>query len=245
MKLKSILMCSTLIAVALPASAEETRELGAHVHGHGALNVALEGNVLAMELEVPGFDIVGFEHPAETEADKAAIAAGLAQLENAAMLFSMPPDAGCQLTEAHAVLHGDDHHEDHDEHEGHDHEEHGHDDDHAEHGHEDHAHEDAHAEDKHEDHDHGDHDEHDDDEHADDEHAHDAHDEDAHEEGESHSEFHAEYAFVCQNLTNVDHIDLSYFNVFENAEELQVQVVSASGAYKVEVTGASPAIEIR
>ena len=59
-----------LAAMALmPASvrAEEHRELGAHEHGHGTLNIALEGSRLTMELEAPGVDIVGFEHAASTK----------------------------------------------------------------------------------------------------------------------------------------------------------------------------------
>ena len=48
------------------AIAEETRrELDAHQHGHGSLTIAIEGGQVQMALEVPGADIVGFEHAAE------------------------------------------------------------------------------------------------------------------------------------------------------------------------------------
>ena len=57
-----------LVAISLlmtSARAEEDhRELGPHVHGHGTLNIAIEDKRVSMELEVPGMDIVGFEHAA-------------------------------------------------------------------------------------------------------------------------------------------------------------------------------------
>lgn len=238
MKLKSALMCSTLVFAALPALAEEKRALDAHVHGHGALNVAVEGGALLMELEVPGFDIVGFEHAATSDADKAAVEAALAKLSNPSEIFALPAAAGCTVSEVAAELHGDEDHGDHDDHDHDDHaehEEHDHDDhkdDHDAHDHEEHADHDDHD---HKD-DHGDHDEHD----------HDDHDSHGHEEhaGESHSEFHASYAFTCENVANLDSITLSYFNVFPNAEELEVQVVTESGATKQEATGAAPVVTL-
>src|SRR5262249_38687966 len=50
-----------------PAAAQSAhRELGPHEHGRGTLNIAIEGNRVSMELEVPGMDIAGFEHAAKT-----------------------------------------------------------------------------------------------------------------------------------------------------------------------------------
>ena len=68
------LLAAGMACAALPASAEEHRQLGAHVHGHGRLNIAIEGNTISMELEVPGMDIVGFEHEPSTPEQKAAVA---------------------------------------------------------------------------------------------------------------------------------------------------------------------------
>ena len=221
----------------MPALSEEKRELGAHQHGHGALNIAVEGGALVLELEVPGFDIVGFEHPAETEADKAAIEAGLAALSDANALFGLPAAAGCEVSNEVAELHGDeDHHDDHDDH---DH------DEHAEHNHDDHEEKkDGHDHD-HDDHkdDHAEHDDHDDhkEDHA--EHDHDDHG-DAHADGESHSEFHAEYTFACADASKLSQIELTYFNVFENAEELEVQIVTDAGSKKVEATRESATIDL-
>lgn len=93
----------------------ETRQLDSHEHGSSAPNIAVEGKIVAMELEAPGVDIVGFEHPADSAEDKATIAAGKARLEDGAGLFTLPDAAGCDLERASAELvqggahHGHDH----------------------------------------------------------------------------------------------------------------------------------------
>ena len=63
---------------------EDHRELGPHVHGHGTLNIAVDDKAVSMELEVPGMDLVGFEHAASTEDQKAAVDKAKAQLDKAA-----------------------------------------------------------------------------------------------------------------------------------------------------------------
>ncbi|MGB0439827.1 MAG: ZrgA family zinc uptake protein [Paracoccaceae bacterium] len=112
------------------------RHLDAHEHGVGALNIAIDGTTVAMEFQAPGADIVGFEHPAESEADLAAIAAATATLSAPLDLFVVPKAAACVVTQARAEIEGDeDHDEDH--HEGHDEDDHAgaehkdHDEDHA------------------------------------------------------------------------------------------------------------------
>lgn len=136
--------CATLLALT-PALAEETRELDAHEHGHGALNIAIEGAQIQVELEVPGFDIVGFEYEAETDADKAKITAALDTLGDPTTVLALPKGAGCEVIEAKAELHGEDDHDDHDDHahddaaKDDDHDDHAHDDDAKHDDHDDHA----------------------------------------------------------------------------------------------------------
>jgi hypothetical protein len=101
------------------------------VHGHGTLDIAVEDQKVSMELEVPGMDIVGFEHAATTEDQKAAIEEAKAELAKPLSLFKFPAAAACSVKEAKVALeveHEDgDHdaeeekHADHDEdqHEGH------------------------------------------------------------------------------------------------------------------------------
>ena len=62
-----------MAALGATAQAAERRELGAHEHGHSKLNLAVEGTLVVMEIAAPGLDVLGFEHPAETAADKAAV----------------------------------------------------------------------------------------------------------------------------------------------------------------------------
>jgi hypothetical protein len=87
-----------IAAAAFPAFAEgPQRQLGAHIHGHGRLNIAIEGKKMSMELEVPGADVVGFEHEPSTPDQRAALAEARAKLANAAALFAPAPKAGCVL----------------------------------------------------------------------------------------------------------------------------------------------------
>ena len=79
----------------------------AHEHGHGALNIAVEGKTVLMELEVPGADIVGFEHDPKNDAEREKIAAALAILEAPLDLFLLPSEAGCSAVEIEAERHGD------------------------------------------------------------------------------------------------------------------------------------------
>ncbi|WP_313519017.1 DUF2796 domain-containing protein [Pseudomonas sp.] len=106
----------------------EHGSLGKHEHGVAALNVALEGKTLEIDLESPAMNIVGFEHAASSDSDKAKVAAAHALLEKPLALFSLPAAAGCSVTEqelesplfgnAKAHAHHDD---DGDEHASHEH----------------------------------------------------------------------------------------------------------------------------
>lgn len=127
-----------------PALAEgEKRELGAHEHGHSALNVAIEGDRIEMELMAPGADIVGFEHEAESAEDKAAVEQAEAKLGEPLSLFGIADAAGCVVETAAVEIEGEEHHDEH----GHGDEAHAHDEHHdeAEHA-EDEHHEDEHHE---------------------------------------------------------------------------------------------------
>jgi hypothetical protein len=123
-------------AVSAVAYAEEHRELGPHVHGHGNLNIAVEDKRVSMELEVPGMDIVGFEHDATTDDQKAVVEMAKAQLAQPLAVFKLPAAAGCTVADAKVAVEAEHHHDgdadddhdhdqaagedhDHDEHEGH------------------------------------------------------------------------------------------------------------------------------
>lgn len=110
-----------LCALCTSASYAQQRELGAHVHGESQLTMAVESETIAMELEAPAMDIVGFEHEASTDEQKASLESARKSLSDPLSLFVIPEAAGCTVTEAQ-VEHqfGEDHEEEgHSEGEGH------------------------------------------------------------------------------------------------------------------------------
>ena len=104
---------------------EEHASLDAHEHGVASLNVALDGQTLEIQLQSPAMNLVGFEHEAKSDADKAKVTAARQHLEQPQALFALPIEAKCALqdSELDSPLFG-----------GHAHEEHEHAD---EHGHSD------------------------------------------------------------------------------------------------------------
>lgn len=107
----------------------EHGSLGTHEHGVGRLNAALDGQTLELELESPAMNLVGFEHVATSDADKAKVATTRAQLEKPLELFNLPKAAGCVVAsqELESPLFGgkpnadEDHNEDAKEADGHEH----------------------------------------------------------------------------------------------------------------------------
>ena len=205
--------------LATPAFAESAREMDAHEHGVGELNIAVDGDTVAMEFHAPGADIVGFEYEAKSAEDRATIDVAVAVLAKPLDLFVFPVEAECSVTKASAGLESE---EDHDEHD--DHDDHAEGENHDEHGHDDHE---NHAEDE---------------EHN--EHGHDDHDDHAEAEA-SHTEFHAEYTLTCGNTDALSGIVFAYFQTFENALELEVQIITASGAQAFEVERDMPMLDLR
>ena len=179
-----------VILSATSSLAEETKQLDAHAHGVGQLNIAFSANKIAMELHAPGSDIVGFEYGAKTNADHAAIDTAIETLSDPSKLFVFPKVASCTVIEAKAKLESED----------------------VDHGHDDH----------------------DDDE-----------DHDDHDEEPGHTEFHAEYLLECGNLSAISEITFSYFEIFPNALELEIQVVSDKGATAFEVEREVAKLDLR
>lgn len=199
------------VLCATPLAAEETRQLDAHEHGVGVMNIAIDGKTVALELEAPGADIVGFEYVAESAEDRAAIEDAVSVLARPLDLFVLPARAECTVLEASAKLKGGEDHDDHDDH--------------------------AAAHDDHDDHD-------DHKEHAE---AHDDHDDHGHEDHAeaNHTEFHAEYTLNCADPTKITEINFAYFDTFENALELEVQVLTRTTAQAFDVPRDAPVLDLR
>ena len=143
----------------------------AHAHGHGKVNIAIEGRQLFVEMEVPGADIVGFEHQAKTNGEKTAVAAAKKAMRSASDILELPAAAGCKLAKARVELHSEDGHGDH-------------------------------------------------------------------------REFHAAYTFECASMGKLGQIRFRYFTAFKGAQELDVAVISATGAKRFEATRQQPVVEL-
>lgn len=194
--------------------AHETRQLDAHVHGIGQLDIAVEGAEVVMLLTAPAFDIVGFGHAAESDEDKATMEAALAVLADPLALFAPTAAAGCAVEHAKVerVAASEDDHD------------HGHDDAHSHdaHSHDDHGHEEAGHD---HDHDHG-------------------HDDHAEEAGGEHADFTAEYHLECANPAELTGFETVYFEAFERAKTLEVQIVTDSGSTAAELTADRPRLDL-
>ncbi len=100
---------------------EEHASLDAHEHGVASLHVALDGQTLEIQLQSPAVNLVGVEHEAKSDADKAKVAAARQHLEQPQALFALPIEAKCALqdSELDSPLlggHAHDEHEHADEH---------------------------------------------------------------------------------------------------------------------------------
>lgn len=117
----------TLAGAALAHDHEGHRQHGAHVHGLADMNIAVDGEVLEIELVAPAANIVGFEHAPRTDEQHAALDAAKQRLREADTIFGIDPAAECRAShvEVHSTL------EDADDHDHHHHDDHAHDHDHA------------------------------------------------------------------------------------------------------------------
>lgn len=99
MSKRPLFLAVMMAATSTMAAASETRHADAHAHGHGQLTIAIEDSMMEMEIEIPGADIVGFEHSPETKEQHDAFDAGKAKLAKGDTLFHATGEAGCILKE--------------------------------------------------------------------------------------------------------------------------------------------------
>ncbi|SDT94436.1 DUF2796 domain-containing protein [Halopseudomonas salegens] len=71
--------------------------LAAHAHGVAHLNLVLQGAELAVELDSPADNILGFEYLPTSNADKATAKAAMDTLRQADAIISLPSTADCAL----------------------------------------------------------------------------------------------------------------------------------------------------
>lgn len=78
---------------------DEHREHEAHEHGVAAMTVAWSGQELLIDLETPGFNVLGFEYAPASDAEKAEFAESVALLESGDFL-AFNAEAACTLLSA-------------------------------------------------------------------------------------------------------------------------------------------------
>ena len=103
------IMLATVLPVSL-AYAEEKRELGSHEHGAAEMQIGIEGSSVEITLELPGKDVVGFEHQAETDEQRAAVDAQTKTLGDMMALLTIPEAAGCKVSSSEVEVHIEDDH---------------------------------------------------------------------------------------------------------------------------------------
>ncbi|MFM5214523.1 DUF2796 domain-containing protein [Aeromonas hydrophila] len=114
MKAVTLLLAAAAFGVQANHDEHDSHGHGAHEHGHGHLNLVLDGNQLMIELQAPAADLVGFEHAAKSDEEKAQYAKAMAQLKQPDALFRFDPAAGCKLTQQELQAAKEDHDHDHD-----------------------------------------------------------------------------------------------------------------------------------
>lgn len=168
-----------------PARAEdEHRQLKAHVHGHGKLNIAVEGKKVSLDLDVPGVDIMGTESFANAEAKAAALKEAQTRFADPLKVFVVPAGAGCKVAENKVEFESEDH-------------------------------KDGAA----------------------------AGGGQPPETG-AHADISAEFELTCENPAALTGIDFKYFEVFKNADSLDVAIVTSKGQTSAEVSRASPRLDL-
>lgn len=114
-----------LTGIAVAQAHEEGHEHGAHEHGVGQLDIAVEKNSVVIDLDSPAVNLVGFEHEPGDAKEKAILDKVVADLKQGNGLMTFSPAAKCsqkRVRLASGLLeHGKDMDHDHDAKEKHHH----------------------------------------------------------------------------------------------------------------------------
>ncbi|WP_375183776.1 DUF2796 domain-containing protein [Marinobacter sp.] len=100
-------------AVATGTTSASEANPGAHQHGQAELQLAVEGNRIDLLFTSPAYNLLGFEHEARTDAQKAAVRETTRWLGATPLVDTTAPS--CEVMEAHvhhqAGAEGHDHHD--------------------------------------------------------------------------------------------------------------------------------------
>ena len=208
-----LLVASTVLA----ASKGEYREHDAHEHGHGALDIVVEGAKLVVERRIPAVNVVGFEHEPHDDHEREAVRQALLPFKDAASVLVPSPEAMCEVETIEAELFAMEHEEHHEDREPRKGERKVREEDEHEHEHE-----------------------HEGDGHEGDEHRERGSDADA----DAHSELHAAYHFRCRAPERLDRIELRAFEHLRDAEEIEARVVTPAMQTAVELRPGRTVVEL-
>lgn len=223
------LLPAAILLACAPAIAQVEHQHGAHVHGVAQATLVVADGTLALELTVPGMDLVGFEHAPRDDGQQARIDAALATLEATAQWLAFEPAGSCVVVQADAHTHGyaaaaDRPDDAADAHAGHAHAPEPSGQDQAARGH-------RHGHDHDHDHAHGDH------------HDHGHRHEDGHGPGEGHGEFHLEVRGTCDGQPG--HALLSLDQRFEGLGTVRVDLIAGDRQDRIELPRGRGRIDLR
>ena len=216
-----LLLCAMAIYGLAPANVAAQ-----HVHGVIELGIVVEGGTVAVSLDAPLSDVVGFEHAPENDEQLELVRQAAATLSNPDAMFGLADSADCRIS--HTTVDGPAYltqpfaedvagsaESDHDHHDTHD--SHG-----SEADHDDHA-------------DSADHDDHDDHAESAD---HDDHD------SEQHEEVNASYEWECGNVSALESLALRFTEGFAGVETIEIQILTSAGAQVVTAQGRAASVSL-
>ncbi len=130
--MKNIFMVLVCLVVSFSFSAHASREKDSHEHGAANVMLAMEGEKLQLNFEVPSESLIGFEHFPKSQDQRWYFNEAIKSLLEPSKLFSIPADAECLLVGINVsqslFAAKDEHgHEEKDEHGHEEKDEHGHD----------------------------------------------------------------------------------------------------------------------
>lgn len=90
---------ATLLAATALAGPAFAQTHAAHTHGQATVDIAVERDTLTLQLESPQDNLVGFERPPRSTAERQAAAQALATLKAADRWLQVDPKAGCRVAD--------------------------------------------------------------------------------------------------------------------------------------------------
>ena len=95
--MKNIFILSVCLSISFNVLAEASRQKDSHEHGAANLKIALEGEKIQVEFEVPSESLIGFEHFPKSESNRENFSNAIKILSDPSRLFAMSREGECLL----------------------------------------------------------------------------------------------------------------------------------------------------